>query len=116
MPPDYVPDAPTPVAGVPLDAVAEQFRQAAEAMAADHEVWSAPIPQVPPPSAATGPVAEAAVAPPVRGPNERRPRIAVLRALPGIGDLLCVVPALRAIRAAHAAARVTLVGLPSAAW
>ncbi len=43
-------------------------------------------------------------------------RIGVLRALPGVGDLLCAVPALRAVRAGFPQATVTLLGLASARW
>ncbi len=43
-------------------------------------------------------------------------RILVVRALPGLGDLLCSVPMLRSLRQAFPIAHITWLGLPGTEW
>lgn len=51
-----------------------------------------------------------------RLPIPPRARILVVRSLPGLGDLLCSVPALRSLRTAYPFAKITWLGLPGTEW
>jgi ADP-heptose:LPS heptosyltransferase len=79
---------------------------------------SVPLPR---PQHAPAPANPADPAPRLRpvsalGDHDRVHRIAVLRALPAIGDMICAVPALRTLRARYPDARIGLVGLWSCRW
>ncbi|HEY8526617.1 MAG TPA: glycosyltransferase family 9 protein [Acidimicrobiales bacterium] len=77
-----------------------------------------PLPGPGPAPKAAGPPRPAARLRPVTtaADLDRVGRIAVLRALPGIGDMVCAVPALRTLRRRFPDARIGLVGLWSSRW